>query len=319
MRNSFLRQALLFLTPLVVLATLVELRLARKPENLYGDKARLLRADSGWRAVVVGASHSMFGVDPSVVDENAFNFAFPYETPELTDALLERVLTDVPSVRTVYCGISYFSFRARLSEMPAQAWRQYNYTRILGTRLPADVWEMLDLRNYSWFFALTTPVAKAELRGRPVGREWQGLRNDGWIPLVDISENLRTDAITSSRLKFYADWMRPENIVVNRRALHHLVATARARGARVVFYTVPVSPSFLRLADPQVVAERKQEMEALVAGEPGAVYLDFFETHDLTEQLFFDTDHLNHQGAPVFSQRLRTALASSSQREVSRF
>jgi hypothetical protein len=319
MRNSFTARCLLFFLPLAVLVLFAEWRLGGRPANLYGDKESRLLAGPRWQALVLGASHTMFGVKPSLVGDRAFNLAFPYETPELSTALLRHSLSAFPDVRTVYFGISYFSFRARLSELSAQAWRQFNYTRVLGAWPLVTIWDFLDLRNYSLYFALTTPIAKSVLLGRPVGREWDGIRDDGWIPLAEQTAELRTDAVARSRLHFYDGWMRVQNVATNRQALRQFAHCARAHGARVVFFTAPVTAAFSRLADPQVVVEREREMQALVAAEPGTVYLDFFNDLRYDPRFFFDTDHLNQEGASVFTARLHDAALSGVDRQVSRY
>ena len=88
-----------------------------------------------------------------------------------------------------------------------------------------------------------------------------------------------------------------------------IIKFLQARDIRVVFFTPPYFVTYTELYYPETIRSMKARMQQLV-DEYGVEYYNFSTDEDLiyNNLLFADDDHLNADGAVVFSKKLREAM-----------
>ena len=103
----FLKSSVLFLLPIVVFLFAAESMLRFSP-NDYNYKSNYMAAHSSEiECLVLGNSHSAWGIDPSFFSFKTFNLAFAGQ-PLIFDALLlEKYINQMDSLKYVILSVSY--------------------------------------------------------------------------------------------------------------------------------------------------------------------------------------------------------------------
>lgn len=97
-------------------------------ENDYCFKAsRINRSAVNIESVILGNSHSYFGLNPKYFTAKTFNLSHVSQTYDLDDFLLDKVLEN-QNIKTVIIPVSYSSFCGSL-KTSSEAWRITDYYR----------------------------------------------------------------------------------------------------------------------------------------------------------------------------------------------
>jgi hypothetical protein len=270
------------------------------------------------RAVSVGNSHSG-AMDFAALDLPGMHFwnagQDPFEAMFMARYAAERA----PRLRYVLLTASYGFERLNNAAMTSADYTAIRRGAYLRTGVPR--WIPGD-RNL-WIGARLAPVARtdqwsgvaARLAGLP--RPAVGLAPDGTV-LTPPPPRPSADSLAK-----YAPWQAgihdaraaeslardPATPARMAAGLEALARELRARGIVLVLYTPPYHHTYLRLVPPGVVEGTRRALQPALR-HPNVVWLDF-GTHPAftrTDTLFKDSDHLNPDGARVFSALLRRCL-----------
>ncbi|MDE6682021.1 MAG: hypothetical protein K2J87_01180, partial [Muribaculaceae bacterium] len=86
--------------------------IVRSIEPPYSYKAEWLRKNGDKiNTLVLGSSHTYYGVNPSILGDSAFNLANISQTPEYDFALLKEFHPYMKNLKRVILPVSYFTFR----------------------------------------------------------------------------------------------------------------------------------------------------------------------------------------------------------------
>jgi hypothetical protein len=111
------------------------------------------------------------------------------------------------------------------------------------------------------------------------------------------------DRMVGHRAVYAADAIGP-----NLRAFQRMVEHLRSRGLQLVFVRFPVHPAYLAASPPEF-SETFAQLERLARKlAPEATFLDYASATGLSDEDFYDDDHLNQRGAVRFTPVLSTAV-----------
>jgi hypothetical protein len=152
------------------------------------------------------------------------------------------------------------------------------------------------------------PLPRARTARAPRPPFGTGLRALQPTAGIDIREHAAARAEHHERLHAVSLAHNPHLCAQARSALSGTVE--RAHPARVVIYTPPLSPSYLRLARPTSTCGLAAYAAELARAHPAVVYFDDRSLGPFTDDsgLFLDSDHLSLDGARTYSEILRTRL-----------
>lgn len=256
----------------------------------------------------VGDSHMGRSVDPRVLGPDAYSLWSPgrcfVQSYYLLDVFLDE--TDHP-VDTLVVAVSLHSFREfhlrKITEPPWPKYIRYGEVAKVFEKPAGFVWRraratfMPYAGNFEDYFLMHRDDVTVEdvvaLQGGlphrkvPPPAEWTAImattRLDALFP--------RGPQPISEGYTIY---------------LGRIVELLRARGAKVVLITTPVTRVYWEEAGAYVSYDA---FYAAIARQSGAIYIDY---HDLLfdrPELFRDLDHLNEAGSEVFSEQLKADLA----------
>lgn len=303
-----------FLSYVGVFALVVLLSLAigeaivRSVPNPYKIKARgLERNGDSVATVVLGSSHTYYGVAPAALGDSVFNLANISQNYEYDYLLLEKYAPLMPNLRRVVINVDYCSFFD--SDFPhGEWWQETNYQLYMG------------VRKHGWlsrtgFEIANFPVYAGKLR-KFITRK---------SPAICDSTGFGLDFTLQSR---YDGWERTGEIAACRHTapdgswvdynlgyLRRLIALCRGIGAEPVLVTPPCYTTYNEHLD-KAQFDRYVALTGMVAAEADLRWLDFLTDNRFTADDFWDADHLNDRGAVKFSRILSDSLAVTPARST---
>lgn len=108
--RRFLIQIFWFSVIVLICLGIGEIVVRRMPNSYSTKNAALERNDDKINTIILGSSHSYYGLRPEILGDSVLSLANISQTPEYDLALLEKWLPKMPNVKRVIISISYFTF-----------------------------------------------------------------------------------------------------------------------------------------------------------------------------------------------------------------
>ena len=316
MKRLFLAVAALA-APFAILVGLFEVRLAKAPApNQFAAKKCLLeRQKQRVEVLVLGSSHSVHGILPSLLGEPAFNLSGVSQSLYYDHALLAKYLIKMPSLKLVVCPVSYFSLEWQLDES-IESWRCYYYRYEWG--LPHRDWHMTwHARNFSGYCLCGSELGRKNiLFGKIKDATTDFDLYGGWTNRPFVSDNLKDSGMGPHlpesavvALKRHHSGMKQEQLPENAQILTDILRQVKYRGIGLVLVTLPVSRYYADGMNSGAY-QRMQATLRQVTATDGVEYLNYTFDRRFSDADFYDADHLNALGAHKFSLILRDEVIS---------
>lgn len=304
--------------PFAILLGLFEVRLAKAPApNQFAAKKYLLeRQKQRIEVLVLGSSHSFYGILPSLLGEPAFNLSGVSQSLYYDHALLAKYLNQMPSLKLVVLPVSYFSLEGGRLDEGIESWRCYYYRYEWG--LPHRDWHMAwHARNFLGYFLSGNELGRKNiLLGKIKDATTDFDPYGGCTNRPVMSDNLKDSGIWSHlsesalvALKRHHGAMKQEQHPENAQILTDIVRQVKHRGIDLVLVTLPVSRYYSGGMNPDAY-QRMQTTVKQVAATDGVEYLDYTFDRRFMDADFYNADHLNALGAHKFSLILRDEVVS---------
>jgi hypothetical protein len=307
-----------FFAPILLAWVLLEFWTAKAVPDSYALKRQRLEAQAEQvETLVTGSSRAYQGISPKQLPGFAFNLAGTSQSLDCDYRLMMMVLPSLPKIRRVIIEIQDTSFFYQIHDS-FESWRQYYYEQEWGLT-PLKLQDWLDVRMFSrvalrtpQFYRQTLPGAiRSFLRGTRFVPDPSLLDIDdrGWWSAVGKTPDL-TPGGAAFALARHASFMKTAYESPNIAYLRKMLSALRQRGIDATLVTLPVSPDYSIGMNKEYWARTLADTKS-IAAEYGVRYFCFLNVPELGTQDFFDTDHLNRQGAIHFTKLLRQALEHS--------
>ena len=284
---------------IIVFLTVGEIVVRCLPSSYSYKYGYIKEHGSAITTIVLGSSHTYYGIMPSELGDSVFNLANISQTPEYDFELLKEYGSYMPNLRRVIIPISYFTFRdPKLEELDRGLCVQYKVGMGLDLHPDFSLYNLAlaDFKSYAGRLRniiLPEDSNRCDSLGFGLGF---GLdhRDAAWKDKA----RARVEELT------FSSPGRADEVC---RVLQSMISYCNARGIECVFVTTPVAAEFRLCADKDQYAE----MVACVSVLKGMVdgrYFDFYSSAEFDDNDFHDADHLSDIGARKFSRLLRAKL-----------
>ena len=108
MRTLYLKIAL-FLAPLFLVWLALEVFYRQAPNNYSYKDQQLQKVAANVQTLVMGDSHAFYGINPVYFKDLTFNLSNISQSLLTDELLLEKNITNLPALKTVFINISYFT------------------------------------------------------------------------------------------------------------------------------------------------------------------------------------------------------------------
>lgn len=292
--KKFLTRGIIFLAPIILLFVLIE-GYARSLPNSYSMKKDYLDKYGGETEVLIlGSSHSLFGINPAYFSKKGFNLSNLSQTFFYDKELTLRNLSKLSNLRCVLIESSYFSLGYELANSKDN-WRDYYYYHFWDVKYPGL---KMDSRAFSYAM-LYTPGKILEFlySGRPT----LDIQEDGWQPFYDFQQLNEKNG--KKRAENHKEMIKLENYPRNTAYLEELLEGLKKQGIKSAIVDLPVHSSYYRFIDSEIEEKNKGVFRDLCWGYSCEIF-DFVRDARFGDSDFGDSDHLNPAGAEKFSKVL---------------
>lgn len=295
----------LVLLPVIIFVIVFEL-LARTIPTSYSAKNNLLtQKKSQIEILILGSSHSNFGINPQFFGREAFNISNTSQCLYEDYEVLLKYLPECRNVKTVIIPISYFTLQSDLALSP-EAWRCAYYSFYMGVQCEESP-SLFELKNYSALVLWDGPlgVIKAIRNGNNMNINEYGYQTPEKSK-SSINEIIN-DKAGKARVGYHDKFMDYNLLGFNINILNKIVAELNKRNIRIIFVTTPVYKTYYQNISKKNYVIMTKSIDK-IARKYSAKYFNYFYDDRFNITDFLDNDHLNEKGAKKFSIILKNEV-----------
>ena len=304
MKKALARFAI-FLLPIIVAAFVLEVVLRQLPHDFNFKKVQMEQKYDEIETLIMGGSHTYYGVDPEQFDSETFNLSYVSQSLFFDYLLLEKYIDSLPQLKDVVLMIAHASLTYMFSE-GEEDWRKFNYYRYYDITPPYNQW----YHKY-YFEILNLPVQrsiKKVYQYHLMNKSLISATPSGWCDEYHMENSLdlertgkeEADKHDSPSLDF--SW--------NLKIIKNIIDICAERNIRVHAINFPTYVSYRENLNP-VKYNMIIDTCSWMAREFDNVYhLKIDGDPRFTAEDFYDGDHLNDAGAMKCSQLVNDYLES---------
>ena len=292
---------LTFCLPLVILCVSLEL-LLRKIPNVYSYKANFISEHAGQiSTLILGSSHTYYGVNPSYIKGNAFSLANISQSLDYDDWLLAKYSSTMTGLRNVIIPISYFSLYTNLDN-GIEDWRKKYYKIYYGKSEYISFYNNLEIESN-----LKT-ISRKLFRYYLLHEADNSYSSTGFglnYKYINRKSDLNKEGeIAAKRHTFeYEQKMVDDNI----KSIISMIKRCKANNIYVLLITPPSWHTYSdRLNKNQL--ELTVKSCRYIAKEYHVTYINLLNDKRFVVDDYYDADHLNDRGAAKLANILSSYL-----------
>ena len=305
--RPFVRKILIFSAIMLTLIVAAEIYVRSMPNPARYKHQWMLAHSTEVETLILGSSHTFYGINPAMFGPHAFNIAQPtqpyrYDWYQLTHY-------PMPRLKTV---ILPFSYQSVFEDLEAQPHLRYWAVRY-RLYMDCDIHSPLSIYGFE---CLHIAPFKEKLTSlwRPAQVKWDslgfGTTNGTTSLLLQGKDNGKqraeenTYVETTDKLNLDLDPGRDRLHAQPIMFLDSIAGWCDRRNVRLLLITSPVSPSFRRYSNPRQVAISDSTLRQIIRRHPCISYHDYWADPAFRPADFYDADHLNLYGANKLTKKV---------------
>lgn len=300
--RKFLSRLIIFIIPLAAFLLFMELNVRRMDNSFALKKRNFEKGIDSVELVILGNSHSYYGVDPQYISIKSYNLANSSQSIYYDKEITLKYLEDLKNLKMVMISISYFSLYYRISDM-AENWRDFFYYRYWKIRDPQlSYW---DSRNYSYMM-IYTPAKTLEFLNEGFKTNLnEGVESNGHFRMDTLgNKDVLNDEIGRMIVRSHTSMINFNQQENNVNDLSELIETLKKRGIKIILFSTPVASTYSKFCDSAILLRNNKLINQIVSKYSNCFYKDYSTDSRFTIKDFGNNDHLNFIGARKFSSIL---------------
>lgn len=277
--------------------------LARKAPNAYSFKKEWMdKNNQSVEGLILGSSHSFYGINPQYMKSKCFNLANVSQTLYYDDFLFSEYIDKCPKLSFVILPISASTLYGKL-ENGSEWYRAIYYKLYMGCNnhkgLSKYNFEISNIKNAKGkVLALLQNKDIIKCNSFGYGSEYR-LRNKG--------KNWDDGALSARR--HTADASKWLYFHTNEGYLEHIAKRCQERKIRLILITVPARPSYYTNLNEAQMNQNTTAIKRIEDKFNDVVYYNFLKDNRFQSDDFFDADHLSEIGAKKLTMILQDIVS----------
>ena len=299
--KNFLFHLSKIILPILFFFLVLEIAIRKIPNDYQLKKEYLDQNAAEINTLILGSSHTFYGINPEYFSRKTFNAAYVSQTLDLDYELLNLYESKLNNLKTVIIPISYFSLFETL-ETDVEKWRIKNYVLYYGFEnkyhftdnfesLSNDI--KLNVKKVVKHYALNTSFITSS--------------NLGW------GNNFNSKNKKTFKGKFTAKKHTVKNFDLydeNLKSLKKTIALCKKNNINILFITTPTHQSYSENLNKIQLEKTTKTISELVKNNSNCRYLNLLKSDKFTNEDFYDSDHLNEIGAKKLSLLLNNLITN---------
>ena len=282
--------------------------LVRKIPNVYGYKfEEITKNDKHYKTLILGSSHSFFGINPDYLSDPSFNAANVSQDFKYDSYVLEKSLDALSEMEVVILPVSVFSLFQDM-DSGIEFWRKYNYSIWFGYDDIA-IEQTFNIKTYSILFSAPskTHLLESVVQNYITGNFEPTWSKSGWgTEFSDVATEKAL--IDSGKTAAARHQKKPQLNEQNLNYLREIVNICKERNLRLLMVTLPAYGTYRKYLNEERLNEIISIVNGLSNSSDNVKYLNYLNDDRFVKSDYRDADHLNHDGAKKFTRILNQAL-----------
>ncbi|MBU3680521.1 MAG: hypothetical protein FGM16_01120 [Flavobacterium sp.] len=312
--KSLVKNSILFLVPLVIILLLLEIFL-RSIDTSYSEKKKgLVANDVKVELLILGNSHSTYGINPNAFDLYAYNMANVNQSLYFDKRITLKHLNQLPNLKYVLIGIDYHSLYFSDQKI-RNIWSYYDYGIDYKNQLSFTS-KNSRIKGYTLKVALTFIKRKYSGNYQKIkaidvedGVDLNQPIQKGWFSFVGTEKGLMNEKSYGSTANLFNYTVKNSTekteIISN---LEDFIGILKKRNITPILVTTPCYEPYKKLLSKKYLDTNQADVKKLTEKYQIA-YWNYFDL-PLDQSCFHNCDHLNGKGAAIFSKMLNSRLKS---------
>jgi hypothetical protein len=273
----------------------------RQIPNEYTYKKEYLDNHSNEiQTLILGSSHSYFGIDPIYFSQNTFNVAHVSQTLDFDFEILKKYQNNFNSLKNIILPISYFTLQSKLKR-GQDSWRIKNYVIYYEMDIPYSLSSLsthIELLS-SNPFVNTKRFASYYIKGHqniPCSELGWGTSYNS-SNAQDMKKTGKAAAFRHSKNKDSDENFFHENIIT----LNSIMEFCVKHDVKLIFITTPAYITYRENLDKEQLSQMIETITEMTEKHANWQYINLLDNPIFTSDDFYDADHLNEIGAKKLS------------------
>ncbi|MBU2951397.1 hypothetical protein KO493_11885 [Tamlana agarivorans] len=290
------------------MAVLMEAFLRKIPNDYVLKKEYLDAYSNDIETLILGSSHSYYGLNPAFFSSKTFNAGYISQTLDYDYEILKKYESRLKKIKTVILPISYFSFFEKLEETP-ESWRVKNYMLYYDMDTAKGLVNYFEILNFpvktnlkriiSYYFLSESSITSTKL---------------GWGTNYN-SENAQ-DLIESGEPRARVNtYINKEGYQVifdaNLVTVNNIISWCKSRNVKLLLVTTPAFESYCENLNKEQLEITLTLSETIGGNYSNCVYLNLLNDPRFDSIDFYDADHLSNIGAEKLSEIINNLINST--------
>jgi hypothetical protein len=306
--KTFFLKLFVFSLPILGFVVFIETTLRNAPNDYSYKNQYLVDNAEDIEILIMGSSHSLYGINPEYLSVNSFNAAHVSQSIDYDYLLFRKFSENLSNLKTVVLPISYSTLFSRLGD-GAENWRTSNYRIFYGIEEGAPAL----LSHLLLYGSKPYPLFKRSL-SYSISKVFSATPYNG-VSVSDLGFGLtytnikQANLIASGKLaarrhtKDVGKWEKQNTELLNR-----LIRDCKTLGVNLLIITTPTLSEYRNYLNENQVSRMNSILSNTVKKHSNVTYQSFMSDSRFTTNDFHDADHLNSAGAAKFTRILNVLL-----------
>ncbi len=279
----------------------MEILLRNIPNDYQRKKHYLDKHSHQIETLILGNSHSLYGLNPDYFSTKTFNASHITQTLYYDFEILKKYQEKLTNLKTVVLSISYFTLFSKL-EVDPEYWRVKNYViyyglnsskpltdhfEVLGNRFDVNISRLID------FYIKGNPAILTTTSG------WGTNYNS--INAQDLIQTGSSAAKRHTKDDLYSDQCQEifsENVGI----LNAIIRWANENDVTVLLFTPPAFESYRKRLNSEQLTTTIETTTEICSQYDNCIYRNFLDDPSFVPEDFYDADHMSEIGAEKLSK-----------------
>ena len=296
--RKFIKKTIGFLLPILIVAVGFEILLRQIPNDYKLKRTYLDEHASEIETLILGSSHSFYGINPEYLESNSFNASYLAQTLEFDLEILRKYEDQFQRLKYVILPISYPSLFETLEEK--HNWRISYYVIYYNIFSPS-------VKHYAEVLS-----KRPDFNYRVIKRYYlegeNGLLSSesGW---PDTFYGVEGDFVESGKkaaLRHTFDITR--NYDTNISILSSIISFCARKNLKLLLFTPPSHETYINKLEPEQLKLAVETANELAKRHSHVSYENYLNDQSFSVSDYYDADHLNEEGSRKLTLRINELI-----------
>ena len=297
--KKFVFHLLKIILPILFFFLVLEIAIRKIPNDYQLKKDYLTRNASEINTLILGSSHTFYGLNPEYFTEKTYNAAYVSQSLDLDYEILNLYESKLKNLKTVIVPISYFSLFETL-ETDVEKWRIKNYIIYYNFENKYNFTDNFESLNND----IKLNVKKA-VKHYFRDESFITSSNLGWGTNFNFENKKALNGAFTAKKHTVKNFNLYDD---NLKTLQKIIALCKENKIRIVFITTPTHESYYQNLNSIQLEKTTKTISDLVKNNSNCIYLNLLKSEKFTNEDFYDADHLNEIGAKKLSLLLNNEI-----------